>query len=112
MFTKNGQGYPLVKRQRARFDFYAGRARRRAPARDQWGQTCNYELLQSPHVKFFRRASIVTRYSLKGGKGLVDRIHPVFTGIDHAFSFPLRYFETHHILPDWPTFLDDFQKHW
>lgn len=29
MFTKNGQGYPLVKRQRARFCFYAGRARRR-----------------------------------------------------------------------------------
>jgi hypothetical protein len=33
-------------------------------------------------------------------------------GIDHAFSFPLRYFETYHLLPDWPTFLEDFQKHW
>jgi len=33
-------------------------------------------------------------------------------GIDHGFSFPLRYFEVHHLLPDWPTFLDDFQHHW
>ncbi|MCB1556921.1 MAG: hypothetical protein KDJ15_06365, partial [Alphaproteobacteria bacterium] len=33
-------------------------------------------------------------------------------GIDHGFSFPLRYFETHHILPEWPVFLDDFQQHW
>ena len=33
-------------------------------------------------------------------------------GIDHGFSFPLRYFETHHIPPDWPIFLEDFQRHW
>ena len=33
-------------------------------------------------------------------------------GIDHGFSFPLRYFEAHHLEPEWPTFLDDFQKHW
>jgi hypothetical protein len=32
-------------------------------------------------------------------------------GIDHGFSFPHRYFETHG-LADWPTFLDDFQRHW
>jgi hypothetical protein len=37
---------------------------------------------------------------------------PTLVGIDHAFSFPLRYFETHHLLPDWPAFLDDFQHHW
>lgn len=37
---------------------------------------------------------------------------PTLVGIDHAFSFPIRYFETHGILPDWPTFLDDFQRHW
>jgi hypothetical protein len=24
------------------------------------------------------------------------------------FSFPLRYFEVHGLLPDWPTLLDDF----
>jgi len=34
------------------------------------------------------------------------------TGIDHGFSFPLRYFEVHYLPPDWPTFLDDFQRHW
>jgi hypothetical protein len=33
-------------------------------------------------------------------------------GIDHAFSFPLRYFEFHHLPLEWPEFLDDFQRHW
>ncbi|MFO8072034.1 MAG: hypothetical protein R6V85_09190 [Polyangia bacterium] len=33
-------------------------------------------------------------------------------GIDHAFSFPLRYFEVYHIPPEWPVFLDDFCRHW
>jgi hypothetical protein len=33
-------------------------------------------------------------------------------GIDHGFSFPLRYFEVHALKPDWPNFLDDFQRHW
>jgi len=37
---------------------------------------------------------------------------PTLVGIDHGFSFPLRYFETHGLLPDWPRFLDDFQRHW
>jgi hypothetical protein len=46
---------------------------------------------------------------------LVERLsedRSTLIGIDHAFSFPLRYFETYHLLPDWPAFLDDFQKHW
>lgn len=37
---------------------------------------------------------------------------PTIVGIDHGFSFPLRYFEVHHLEPNWSTFLDDFQKHW
>ena len=37
---------------------------------------------------------------------------PTVVGIDHGFSFPMRYFEVHHLIPDWPTFLDDFQRHW
>jgi hypothetical protein len=37
---------------------------------------------------------------------------PTLVGIDHGFSFPLRYFETHHLAPDWPGFLEDFQRHW
>lgn len=37
---------------------------------------------------------------------------PTLVGIDHAFSFPLRYFARHRLPPDWAKFLDDFQKHW
>ena len=37
---------------------------------------------------------------------------PTLVGIDHGFSFPLRYFEVHGLAPDWSTFLDDFQLHW
>lgn len=33
-------------------------------------------------------------------------------GIDHGFSFPLKYFQKHELLLDWPAFLDDFQRHW
>jgi hypothetical protein len=33
-------------------------------------------------------------------------------GIDHGFSFPIRYFEVHHLPPDWDEFLEDFQRHW
>ena len=46
---------------------------------------------------------------------LVERLTeygPTLVGIDHGFSFPLRYFEVHQLAPDWPTFLDDFQRHW
>ena len=46
---------------------------------------------------------------------LVERLAegpPALVGIDHGFSFPLRYFEAHALNPDWPTFLDDFQRHW
>lgn len=37
---------------------------------------------------------------------------PTIVGIDHGFSFPLRYFETFRVEPNWPCFLDDFQCHW
>lgn len=33
-------------------------------------------------------------------------------GIDHAFSFPLPYFEEHGPEHDWAAFLEDFQLHW
>ena len=33
---------------------------------------------------------------------------PAIVGIDHGFSFPLRYFEVYRLPPDWPTFLEDF----
>lgn len=37
---------------------------------------------------------------------------PTLVGIDHAFSFPRRYFEKYGLGPSWPDFLDDFQRHW
>jgi len=37
---------------------------------------------------------------------------PTLVGIDHGFSFPLRYFERHALPRDWPAFLDDFHRHW
>lgn len=37
---------------------------------------------------------------------------PTLVGIDHAFSFPLRYFEKHLLAPDWDQFLEDFHRHW
>lgn len=46
---------------------------------------------------------------------LVERLSedvPTIVGIDHGFSFPLRYFEVHHLEPHWPAFLDDFHQHW
>jgi hypothetical protein len=46
---------------------------------------------------------------------LVERLSegpPTLIGIDHGFSFPLRYFEHHGLPLDWPSFLDDFQRHW
>ncbi len=44
-------------------------------------------------------------------KQLSDR-RSTLVGIDHGFSFPLRYFEEHRLPLDWPAFLDDFQRHW
>lgn len=46
---------------------------------------------------------------------LVERLSEeprTIVGIDHGFSFPLAYFEKHGLPFDWPSFLDDFQKHW
>ena len=37
---------------------------------------------------------------------------PTIVGIDHGFSFPIRYFEYHQILPDWDVFLRDLRRHW
>ncbi|MGC2697422.1 MAG: hypothetical protein WA738_16670 [Candidatus Angelobacter sp.] len=37
---------------------------------------------------------------------------PSIVGIDHGFSFPLRYFQEHCLPLDWPSFLVDFQLHW
>ncbi len=44
--------------------------------------------------------------------GLLGDDITTLVGIDHAFSFPLQYFETHGLKLDWAAFLDDFQRHW
>jgi hypothetical protein len=46
---------------------------------------------------------------------LIERLlqdRPTLVGIDHGFSFPLKYFEEHRLPHDWIAFLDDFQSHW
>ena len=48
---------------------------------------------------------------------LVDRLReegkPTLVGIDHAFSFPIYYFERYNLRQNnWDYFLDDFQEHW
>jgi hypothetical protein len=48
-------------------------------------------------------------------KWLVERLSEAQTtlvGIDHGFSFPLKYFQKYGLPHDWPAFLADFQKHW
>jgi hypothetical protein len=37
---------------------------------------------------------------------------PTIVGIDHAFSFPIEYFDRHGLPRDWQGLLLDFQKHW
>ncbi len=54
-----------------------------------------------------------TRHAL--ADWLIERLSddtPTIVGIDHAFSFPMRYFEVHGLLPDWQVFLADFRAHW
>ena len=71
---------------------------------------------RSPPVEVQPPASPRKYWTRRGVAGwLVERLSeelPTIVGIYHGFSFPLRYFETYHLLPDWPSFLDDFQKHW
>jgi hypothetical protein len=43
---------------------------------------------------------------------LLSQDTPILVGIDHGFSFPLNYFVKYALPPDWPTFLEDFQRHW
>ena len=71
-------------------------------------EACATEVLPPPSPrKYWTRRGIAI--------WLVERCsenRPTLIGIDHGFSFPLRYFETHGLLPEWPEFLDDFQRHW
>ena len=43
---------------------------------------------------------------------LLSERRPTLVGIDHGFSFPLRYFQKYNLPLNWGAFLDDFQRHW
>jgi hypothetical protein len=54
-----------------------------------------------------------TRHGVAGW--LAERLaepKPTLVGIDHGFSFPLAYFDTHGLSHDWEAFLQDFRHHW
>jgi hypothetical protein len=57
--------------------------------------------------KYFTRRGLAEWLvaELRGGS-------PTLVGIDHGFSFPMRYFREHRLSGDWETFLEDFQRHW
>ena len=42
----------------------------------------------------------------------LDKDIPILVGIDHAFSFPLAYFEKYRLSSNWQDFLEDFYHHW
>ena len=66
------------------------------------------EVLPPPSPrKYWTRRGIGEWLAVRLAEGV-----PTLVGIDHAFSFPMRYFEVHGLKPDWPAFLDDFQHHW
>jgi hypothetical protein len=71
---------------------------------------------EAPPVEIAPPPSLRKHWSRRGiAEWLVERLAeetPTLVGIDHGFSFPLRYFKAHGLPPDWPAFLDDFQRHW
>jgi hypothetical protein len=73
---------------------------------DRLAQPCEIAPPQGPRKYWTRKA--IARW-------LVDRLSEAplsLVGIDHGFSFPLPYFEKYGLPLDWPSFLDDFQRHW
>src|SRR5437870_1808927 len=67
------------------------------------GDATPFEVLPPPSPrKYWTRKGIA--------EWLIERLAEdtsTLVGIDHGFSFPLRYFEVHRLKPDWPAFLDD-----
>ena len=57
--------------------------------------------------KYWTRAGVAEWLS-----GRLSDSTPTLAGIDHGFSFPLKYFDAHGLAQDWPAFLDDFHMHW
>jgi hypothetical protein len=70
------------------------------------GEACEVMPPPSPR-KYWSRREIAEWLS----QTLAEDV-PTIVGIDHGFSFPMRYFERHRLPPDWTNFLDDFCAHW
>jgi hypothetical protein len=68
------------------------------------GEALRFEVLLPPSPRKYWTRRGIAEWLAEGPLTLV--------GIDHGFSFPLQYFEVHGLKLDWPTFLDDFQRHW
>jgi hypothetical protein len=56
---------------------------------------------------YWTRRGIAEWLEQRLGENIVSLI-----GIDHGFSFPVRYFERHGLSRNWTEFLEDFQRHW
>lgn len=65
------------------------------------------EVLPTGSSKYWSRKSLAHWL-----EELLAEDKPTLVGIDHAFSFPMRYFIFHALEPAWPEFLDDFCAHW
>jgi hypothetical protein len=57
--------------------------------------------------KFWTRRGIAEWLCARLSEGV-----PTLVGIDHAFSFPIAYFDKCRLTHEWHEFLDDFQRHW
>jgi hypothetical protein len=73
---------------------------------DRTSPPCEVQPPVSPR-KYWTRRGVAHRLA-----ELLAHDTPTLVGIDHAFSFPLRYFEQHDLPLNWTAFLDDFQRHW
>jgi hypothetical protein len=73
---------------------------------DRTSPPCEVQPPVSPR-KYWTRRALAHRLG-----ELLAEDTPTLIGIDHAFSFPLRYFEQHDLPFNWTAFLDDFQRHW
>jgi hypothetical protein len=107
----NGIGFPA-------FDRYIGidYSGAQTPTSSLKGLRVNMAERASPPVEVLPPPSPRKYWTRRGiAEWLVARLceeQRALVGIDHGFSFPLRYFEIHRLPPDWPAFLDDFLRHW
>ena len=70
----------------------------------------------SPPVEVQPRVGLRKYWTRRGSAEwlvqLLSAEKPILVGIDHGFSFPVRYFQENGVPLDWRAFLDDFCRHW